>query len=142
MENSVYHTTPFDFNRMLFGLSNAPATFQRLMQRCLGDQNFETVLIYLDDILIFSKDFHSHISNLDMVLTNLGATGMKVKLSKCHILQEEVQYLGHVKSAESIATEPAKFAVMESWTTPINVKKVRRFLGFVGYYRRFIKDFS
>ena len=138
-------TTPmglFEFNRMPFGLSNAPATFQRLMQRCLGDQNFETVLIYLDDILIFSKDFDSHISNLDMVLSRLGAAGLKVKPSKCHILQEQVHYLGHVISAEGVSTDPAKCAVVESWPTPTNVKDVRRFLGFTGYYRRFVKDFS
>ena len=138
-------TTPvglFEFNRMPFGLSNAPATFQRLMQRCLGDQNYQTLLIYLDDIVIFSKDFDTHLTNLDMVFSRLYDAGLKIKPNKCHLFQKKVKYLGHIISADGIATDPEKCEVLKSWPKPNCPKEVRKFLGFAGYYRRFVPNFS
>ncbi|PIK44894.1 hypothetical protein BSL78_18232 [Apostichopus japonicus] len=85
---------------MPFGLCNAPATFQRLMEACLGDMNYESVLLYLDDIIVFSEDFPSHLQRLGNVLDRLSKHGLKAKPSKCHLLQKEVHYLGHVVSAE------------------------------------------
>ncbi|PIK54529.1 hypothetical protein BSL78_08547 [Apostichopus japonicus] len=127
---------------MPFGLCNAPATFQRLMEACLGDMNYESVLLYLDDIIVFSEDFPSHLQRLGNVLDRLSKHGLKAKPSKCHLLQKEVHYLGHVVSAEGISTEPEKCAVIKDWPTPASVSDVRCFLGMAGFYRRFIKDFS
>ena len=138
-------TTPmglYEFNRMPFGLGNAPATFQRFMERCFRDDIYESVLIYLDDIIIFSKDFSSHLDRLKKVLSRLIKHGLKAKPSKCHLLKRSINFLGHVVSEEGIRTDPEKCKQLEDWPTPTSQKDVRRFLGFAGYYRRFIKDFS
>ena len=138
-------TTPmglFEFNRMPFGLSNAPATFQRFMERCFGDQSCETLMFYLDDIIVFSPDFSTHLERLDMVFSRLAKHGLKAKPSKCHLLKKSINFLGHVASEHGIRTDPDKCQALETWPTPSTPKEVRRFLGFVGYYRRFVKDFS
>ena len=138
-------TTPmglFECERMPFGLSNAPATFQRLMMSCLGEQNYVTCLLYLDDIIVFSANFDEHIERLGKVFSCLREHGLKLKPSKCNLLQEEVKYLGHVVSGKGIATDPEKTAQVSDWPSPSNRKEVRRFLGFTGYYRRFIKAYS
>ena len=92
-------TTPmglFECNRMPFGLQNAPATFQRLMMTCLGDLNMKSVLIYLDDVIVFSQTFDEHLERLQTVFNRLKEHGLKLKPTKCHILREEVSYLGHI----------------------------------------------
>ena len=103
----------YEYTRLPFGLSNAPATFQRLMQRCLGDQSFDNVLIYLDDIIVYSPDFDSHIAHLNRVLSRLCQHGLKLKPEKCHLLQPEVQYLGHSVSSKGVAVDPAKVKVVQ-----------------------------
>lgn len=138
-------TTPlglFEFQRMPFGLCNAPATFQRLMQRCLGGQVNESLLIYLDDVIVFSPDFDTHLQHLELVFRKLAAHGLKLQPPKCKLFQRKVTYLGHVISKDGISTDPEKTAVVQSWPVPSTTKQVRSFLGFVGYYRRFIKGFS
>lgn len=138
-------TTPmglFEFDRMPFGLCNAPATFQRVMEHCLGHRNFEMVLLYLDDVIIFSKTYDEHLRHLEEVFTQITRCGLKLKPSKCHLLKPEVQYLGHVVSAEGVKPDPEKIRVVRDWPVPQTVKDVRSFLGFVGYYRRFIEHFA
>lgn len=138
-------TTPFglyEFNRMPFGLCNAPATFQRLMQRCLGNLVNDSLLIYLDDVIVFSPDFHSHLRHLEEVFQCLYNHGLKLQPKKCHLFQREVTYLGHVISEQGVATDPAKTAAVREWPAPQTVKQVKSFLGFAGYYRRFIPAFS
>lgn len=138
-------TTPmglFEFNCMPFGLCNAPGTFQRLMEHCLGHKNFETVLLYLDDVIIYSKSYEDHLKHLAEVFQVLIKHGLKVKPSKCHLLKPQVNYLGHVVSSEGVMPDPEKIAVVENWPTPTTVKEVRSFLGFAGYYRRFIPHFA
>ena len=138
-------TTPmglFECNRMPFGLQNAPATFQRLMLSCLGDKNYSTVLLYLDDIIVFSSTFEEHLERLDQVFSCLRQHGLKVKPSKCHLLQQEVKYLGHIVSAKGISADPEKISQVSGWQTPSNRKELQSFLGFTGYYRRFIKGYS
>ncbi|PIK54585.1 putative thy-1 membrane glycoprotein isoform X1 [Apostichopus japonicus] len=138
-------TTPmglYEFNRMPFGLCNAPATFQRLMQGCLGDLNYESVLLYIDDIIVFSEDFDTHLNRLGKVFSRLHQHGLKVKPSKCHLMQPSVRYLGHVVSADGVATDPDKCKSIDEWPTPQNIRDVRCFLGLAGFYRRFVKDFS
>lgn len=91
-------TTPFgifEYSRMLFGVRNGPSTFQRLMQAAMGDLIFQIILVYLDDILVYSPTFQKHLQRLEMVLSRLKETGLKVKLEKCHFLQQEVRFLGH-----------------------------------------------
>ena len=138
-------TTPlglFEYTRMPFGLMNAPATFQRLMNTVLGDLNLSEVLIYLDDVIIFSATIEEHLARLNRVFSRLREHGLKLKPSKCSILQEEVKYLGHVVSERGVATDPEKTAAVHDWPVPKTKRDVRSFLGFTGYYRRFIKDYA
>ena len=127
---------------MPFGLCNAPATFQKLMERCMGDLNLRDCLIYLDDIIIFSSTFEEHMERLQAVFERLQEHNLKLKPSKCELFKERVSYLGHVVSEEGIHTDPAKIEAVKSWPVPKNIKDVRRFLGFTGYYRKFIQGFA
>ena len=132
----------YECNRMPFGLSNAPATFQRLMENCFGDMNMQSRLIYLDDIIVFSRTFEEHVQRLSMVFERLIEAGLKLSPEKCKLFQHKIKYLGHIVSAEGIATDPRKIRCVQEWPVPQNIEQLRSFLGFVGYYRRFIKDFS
>ena len=132
----------YECNRMPFGLCNAPATFQRLMERCMGDLNLRDCLIYLDDIVIFSKTFEEHMEKLKAVFQRLHEHGLKLKPSKCELFRSQVVYLGHVVSKEGIHTDPAKIEAVQNWPVPQCTKDVRKFLGFTGYYRRFIKGYA
>lgn len=132
----------FEANRMPFGLQNAPSTFQRLMTCCFGDLNFTHLLIYLDDLIIFSKTFEEHLERLQLVFDRLQEHGLKLKPSKCQLVREEVQYLGHLVSAEGIRTDPEKISRVKDWVRPTNRKEVLQFLGFAGYYRRYVLGYS
>ena len=132
----------FEFNRMPFGLCNAPSTFQRLMERIFGDQSLHTLLLYLDDIVIFSNTFQQHLERLEMVLSRLQENNLKLKLKKCKFFQVKVGYLGHVISAAGVATDPEKIRVVKEWGRPTTVKQLRSFLGFASYYRRFVDGFA
>ena len=150
LEESDKHKTAFqvgtlgfyEFHRMPFGLCNAPATFQRLMERCMGELNLDQCLIYLDDVIIFSTTFEEHLQRLEAVFTRLQDHNLKLKAKKCDFLKSEVTYLGHVVSEEGIKTDPEKTEAIKNWPVPKSVKDVRSFLGFAGYYRRFIKGFA
>lgn len=115
---------------------------QRLMQRCLGGQVNESLLIYLDDVVVYPPDFDTHIKHLEQVFEKLAAHGLKLQPHKCSLFQRKVTYLGHVISKDGISTDPEKTTTVRDWVIPSTVKQVRSFLGFVGYYRRFIKGFS
>ena len=132
----------YEYLRMPFGLCNAPATFMRLMDKGFGDQNFQTLLIYLDDILVFGNTFEETMGRLDMVLTRLGKMNLKVKPKKCHMFQKQLRYLGHLVSEEGIAPDPEKIRAVRDWATPTSEKALRSFLGLAGYYRRFVRDFG
>lgn len=132
----------FEWNRMPFGLCNAPSTFQRLMQRIFGDQQCQSLLLYLDDIVVFSSTVTQHLERLGMVLDRLRQEGLKAKLSKCSFFQKEVKYLGHVISADGVSTDPSKVEVVANWPTPTNASDLRSFLGFASYYRRFVEGFA
>lgn len=93
----------FEFNRMPFGLCNAPGTFQRLMEHIFGDQRYQSILLYLDDVIIFSTTVEQHLEWLEEVFARLQKQNLKVKLSKCQFFQPQVSYLGHVVSAEGFA---------------------------------------
>ncbi|MGH0124627.1 UNVERIFIED_CONTAM: hypothetical protein FKN15_076715 [Acipenser sinensis] len=120
-------TTPFglyEFERMPFGLCNAPATFQRLMQRCLGGQVSESLLIYLDDVIVYSVDFMTHLSHLEAVFEALWKYGLKLCPEKCQLFQRQVKFLGHLVSAERVAPDPQKVAAVHDWETPTTVRTV------------------
>lgn len=132
----------FEFERMPFGLCNAPSTFQRLMERMFGDQNCHSLLLYLDDVIVFSSTVDEHLSRLDLVLDRFKKESLKIKLGKCQFFQQQVNYLGHVVSAAGVATDPQKIAAVRDWAIPSTVAELRSFLGFASYYRRFVKDFA
>ena len=132
----------FECNRMAFGLCNAPASFQRLMERCMGELHLRECLIYLDDIIIFSKTFDEHLVRLENVFRQLEHHCLKLKGSKCEFFQRQVQYLGHVVSDRGVLTDPDKIAALKEWQPPSNIKELRSFLGFAGYYRRFVRNYS
>ena len=132
----------FEFNRMPFGLCNAPGTFQRLMERIFGDQSLESLLLYLDDIVIFSSTFTQHLQRLELVLSRLRQQHLKLKLTKCCFFKREVRYLGHIVSAQGVATDPEKIHAVTHWPAPQTLKELRAFLGFASYYRRFVEGFA
>ncbi|KAJ9529794.1 hypothetical protein QJQ45_022194 [Haematococcus lacustris] len=132
----------FEFTVLPFGLCNAPATFQRLMNDVLHDLLDDCVLVYLDDILIFSRTPQEHIAHLRRVLDLLRKHKLYAKLSKCEFGMDQPSFLGHIVSALGIACDPAKVAAVQSWPIPTTVHDVRSFLGLANYYRRFVKDFS
>ncbi len=132
----------FEWNRMPFGLCNAPSTFQRLMERLFGDQQCQSLLLYLDDIVVFSSSVTQHLERLELVLSRLEREGLKAKLSKCMFFQQEVSYLGHVISAQGVSTDPSKIEAVKQWQCPKGVTELRSFLGFASYYRRFVEGFA
>ena len=128
--------------RMPFGLTNAPATFQRLMQSCLGELHLEWCIIYLDDIIIFSKNPDDHLTRLEGVFERLAKAGLKLKPSKCEFFRSSLKYLGHIVSKDGIAMDPKKVTAILNWPKPKTVTKVWSFTGFTNYYRRFIKGYA
>ncbi|TWW67306.1 Retrovirus-related Pol polyprotein from transposon opus [Takifugu flavidus] len=131
----------FEWNRMPFGLCNAPSTFQRLMQRLFGDQQCQSLLLYLDDIVVFSSTVE-HLERLKVVLGRLQEQGLKARLEKCAFFRREVRYLGHLVSDQGVSTDPSKIEVVANWPTPATVTELRSFLGLASYYRRFVEGFA
>ena len=132
----------FVFNVMPFGLCNAPATFQRLMERILHDRISRDVLVYLDDVLIFGPDPESVLASLRLVLDRLAKAGLKCKPSKCSIFSESVNYLGHVVSSKGIFPDPNKLDRIKEWPRPTSGLELASFLGFCNYYRDLVPDFA
>ena len=132
----------FEYNRMPFGLCNAPGTFQRLMERIFGDQSFQTLLLYLDDVVVYASTFEQHLQRLELVFGRLRAHNLKLKLAKCQFFAREVRYLGHIISARGVATDPEKTRAVAEWPRPRTAKDLRSFLGFASYYRRFVPQFA
>ena len=132
----------YECNRMAFGLTNAPATFQRLIERCMGDIHRKECLIYLDDIIIYSQTFEEHLHRLENFFQQLELHGLKLKGSKCEFFKHQVNYLGHVVSDQGIQTDPEKISALKEWPVPSNIKELRSFLGFAGYYRKFVREYA
>ena len=137
--------TPFglyEYTRMPFGLATAPATFQRIMHGVMSDFMYNFALVYLDDILVFSKTFNDHIDQLDRLFSRIEQTGLKLKTSKCQLLRREVTYIGHTVSAQGVGCESEKTEFVRNWPRPKTVKQLQSFIGFASYYRRFVNQFS
>ncbi|XP_078234835.1 uncharacterized protein LOC144583831 [Pogona vitticeps] len=131
----------YEFRVLSFGLRNAPATFQRLMDQTLAGLSDFTVA-YIDDIGIFSNTWEDHLIHLELVLQRLSAAGLTVKASKCQLGSPEIKYLGHMVGGGMIKPLEAKIEAVRDWPRPNTKKKVKSFLGLVGYYRKFIPRFS
>jgi len=136
------HRGHHQFTRMSFGLTNAPATFERLMDLVLKGLNWEQCLVYLDDVVVFGNSFEETMVNLRLVLERFREANLKIKPPKCALFQREVLYLGHIISENGVACDPSKIEAVTKWPVPKTVKDVRSFLGFAGYYRRFVEDFA
>lgn len=132
----------YQFERMPQGITGAPATFQRLMEKTVGDMNLLEVLVYLDDLIVFGRTLEEHEERLIKVLDRLREAGLKISLDKCQFGQSQVKYVGHIVSANGVATDPAKIETVTTWPQPTDLKTLRSFLGFCGYYRRFIANYS
>ena len=124
------------------GLCNSASTFQRLMNMVLSGLNYTSCLVYLDDIIIMSRSLDEHLSRLEEVFQRIREAKLKLRPDKCVVLQRQVTFLGHVVSADGITMDPKKLEVVQKWGIPRNLKEVRAYVGFVSYYRRYIKDFS
>ncbi|XP_061127111.1 uncharacterized protein LOC133147011 [Syngnathus typhle] len=132
----------FQFERMPQGITGAPATFQRLMEKTVGDMHMLEVIVYLDDLIVFGKTLEEHEQRLLKVINRLEEAGLKLSLDKCQFCRPQVNYVGHIVSEHGIATDPAKVESVTKWTQPTDLTSLQSFLGFCGYYRRFIKNFS
>ncbi|KAL6466207.1 hypothetical protein MHYP_G00263400 [Metynnis hypsauchen] len=132
----------FHFRMMPMGISNAPPSFQRLMELVLCGLHWDICLIYLDDIIVYSTDFSQHLQHLKEVFQRFRAAGLKLKPSKCHLARSSVTFLGHHISSAGIRPDPANIEKVSSWPVPHSATEVRAFLGLCSYYRRFIRQFS
>ena len=127
---------------MPFGLSNAPSTFMRLMNEVLKEFIGKFVIVYMDDILIYSQSKEEHLRNLKYVLHKLHQEKLLVNMNKCTFMKKELVYLGFVVSDEGLKMDPEKVKAITEWSTPRNVFEVRSFHGLASFYRNFIRNFS
>ncbi|XP_062014480.1 uncharacterized protein LOC133731020 [Rosa rugosa] len=132
----------FEFLVMPFGLTNAPAAFMDLMNRTFSPYLDQFVVVFVDDILIYSKSSDEHEKHLRIVLQMLREKKLFAKFEKCDFWQKEVKFLGHVVSKDGVSVDPSKVEAVMSWSRPTTVTEIRSFLGLAGYYRRFIEGFS
>ena len=132
----------FEFNVMPFGLCNAPATFQRLMDSVLAGLQWSSCLVYLDDIIIMGRSFEEHLRNLQQVMERLKQAGLKLQPKKCQFLQHKVNFLGHIISSVGISPDPSKTSKVKEWPRPTSVQETQQFLGLANYYRRFVENFA
>ena len=132
----------FQFRVMPFGMCNALATFERLMDRVLCGMRWSWCLVYLDDVISFGGTITEALVRLLEVLSRLSNFGLQLKAKKCTFMQTEVVLLGHIVGCTRLACDPAKLSAVWNWHAHDKVKGVRQFVGFVGYYRRFVKDFA
>ena len=132
----------YEFTVMPFGLTNAPAAFMDLMNRVFRPYIDKFVVVFIDDILIYSKNEKEHEEHLRIVLETLREQQLYAKLKKCDFWMKNILFLGHVISEKGIAVDPEKIEAVISWKAPRNVTEIKSFLGLAGYYRRFIEGFS
>ena len=132
----------YQFKVLAFGLTNAPATFQYAMNQLFASQLGKYVCVYLDDILIFSKNAAEHEEHLKEVLKILEQNKFYAKLSKCDFNRSELLYLGHIVGAYGIRVDPAKKAAVSSWPVPKDLHEMRSFLGLTNYFRKFVQGYA
>ena len=140
----IHRTGLYQYRRMPFGLRNAPATFQRFMNMMIGtcdETMYLYVMVYLDDVIIFSATLDEHGVHLVKVLAIISRHGLKLKMSKCEFAKTRVRYLGHILDGNGIHVDPEKVVAVKNMPSPKKVVELQSFLGMVGYYRRFISGF-
>ena len=123
---------------MPFGLCNAPATFQRLMQTAFHADMFNILLVCLNDIVVYSNMLDEQLTRLDTVFTGLGSYGLKLEIKKCSFFQKSVKYIGHVVSGEGVATDPEKIIAVLEWGVAEALRDLRSLIGFAYYFRRYV----
>lgn len=136
------HSGNYQFKKLPFGLMNAPVSFQMVMTQVLRGLTWQFALVYVDDIIIFSPNFDTHLTHLNAVFDRFRSANLKLKPQKCHFAAKEVTYLGHVISKQGIKVNPDKTAVIQSFPVPKDQTEVRAFLGICNYYRRFVKGYA
>ena len=128
----------YEYTRMPQWVTNAPATFQRLMERCVGSMNLQEVLAFLDDLIVFSQTLEEHETRLGQVFDRLRNFGLKLSPEKCSFFCKSVSYLGHIVSEDGIGCDPSKVEAVRDWPRPCNMRQLKSYLGYCGYYRRHI----
>ena len=132
----------FQYKVLPFGVTNGPACFQNLMTAVLGDAMYKHVICFLDDVLVFSPNFESHLIHLNDVMDRIDRANLKLKCSKCSFADPKVEFLGHIVSADGLRCSPDKISVLKEMERPTTAKEIRQFIGFTGFYRRFCENFS
>ena len=132
----------YQFNVMPFGLCNAPATFERLMDKILRGMVWDRCMCYLDDIIVYGGNFRQTLENLEKVFGKLRNSGLKLKPTKCNLFKEELLYLGFIVSGEGVSSDPAKLDSLRNWPEPCTVPDIRAFLGLTNYHRKLIKNYA
>ncbi|CAI7861873.1 unnamed protein product [Closterium sp. NIES-54] len=127
---------------MPFGITNAPATFQMTMNEAFHPFSNNRVIVYLDDILIYSPDRAQHLQDIEAVFKILSENRLPTKASKCEFLQDRLEFSGHIISADGLEIDPKKIATIQAWHAPTNLTELQSFLGFVNYVRRFVPDMA
>ena len=132
----------YKFTCMLFGLTNAGASFCHLMEMCIGDQQYVILLFYLDDICVFAESADQMLDRIELVFSRLQEYHLKIKPKKSYFFQTSVTFLGHILSAQGVSPNPEKVSKIKDWPTPKTPKEVHSFVGLASYYRRFIPNFA
>ena len=132
----------YQWKRMPMGLCSAPGAFQRLMELVLLGLTYDKVLVYLDDIIVFGRNFPEHLENLRQVFQRIRSANLKISPNNCALFCTSINFLGHVISKEGVQTDPKKIEAVKTYPIPVNVKTSRAFLGLVGFYQKFIQNFG
>ncbi|WVZ69420.1 LOW QUALITY PROTEIN: hypothetical protein U9M48_018208 [Paspalum notatum var. saurae] len=136
------HHGHYEYSVMPYGVTGGPATFQHEMNTVLAPFLRKFAVVFIDDVLIYSKTWDSHLNHLQQVFSALHQHQFKVKLSKCAFAKQEISYLGYVVSYKGVSTDPKKIDTVLHWPVPTSVKELKSFLGLAGYYRKFVKNFG